>query len=218
MAQARSVRRRDRGRDTSGVRGGGLRSQPHSRNQRTGGAPALAGGREAALMAVALRVHRRRCRVLVNCHDDFRYTSCDRRGLEDRVRQAHRRAGANGARRWSGRGTGAGRPRRIAGTVAGLWRPGKLEQNRAQWDWLLICRGLSALERAGRLGHARALRSTGCDCRLPRAGSRAGRDRLGAHRRSVRCSGPTLALSRRGTEPGRRALDGFRTTSGPGDR
>jgi RNA polymerase sigma-70 factor (ECF subfamily) len=62
-----------------------------------------------------------------------------------------------------------------------------LEQDRARWDWMLVGRGLAALERAqqtrGALG---PYLSAGRDRRLPRPRADRAGDRLGAHRRALR--------------------------------
>ena len=62
-----------------------------------------------------------------------------------------------------------------------------LEQDRARWDWLLIGRGLAALERAERARRrARPVRAAGGDRRLPRPRPRRRGHRLGADRRALR--------------------------------
>ena len=62
---------------------------------------------------------------LIGRHDGFRYPSHDRRGLEDRVGEAHRRSRADRPRRRARRGPGAGCAGRRAGAMAGVGRPEK---------------------------------------------------------------------------------------------
>ena len=69
------------------------------------------------------------------------------------------------------------------------------DQNRALWDQLLIRRGLTALDRAEKLGDARgpyALQAAIAACHA-RAHT-PGRDRLGAHCQAVRGAGPASLL------------------------
>ena len=54
-----------------------------------------------------------------------------------------------------------------------------LDQDRSRWDWLLVGRGLAALERAYATGGAVALHAAGRDRRLPRARPDGGGHRLG---------------------------------------
>lgn len=97
--------------------------------------------------------------VMGSC-DGYGYPSCYRGSLENRVRQDHCRSRANRARHRSRRRTRLGRSRRCARAVAGVGHSlsGEpillLGQNRALWDQLLIRRGLTALERAEKLGGA----------------------------------------------------------------
>ena len=62
---------------------------------------------------------------LIGSRDGYRHPSRDRRGLEDRVGEAHRRSRADGARRRPCRGARAGRARRRARAVAGVGHPGQ---------------------------------------------------------------------------------------------
>ncbi len=76
-----------------------------------------------------------------------------------------------------------------------------LDQDRSRWNWMLVERGLAALERAYRTGGAlgpytvqAAIAS--CHARARRRGHR-----LGAHRRALRRPGPADALAGRRAQP-----------------
>ncbi len=87
-----------------------------------------------------------------------------------------------------------------------------LDQNRAQWDYLLIGRGLAALERADRLGSdARAVRAAGGDRGLSRARARGRSDQLDDDCRALRGIGRARAIADRATQSRRRAGDGIRS-------
>ena len=93
------------------------------------------------------------------------------------------------------------------------------EQNRAQWDQLLIRRGLAALGRAEALGGASGLvRAAGRDRGLSRARAYSRRDRLGSYRVALRAARPTRALAGRGAESSGRCRDGLRAGGRPGHR
>ena len=90
-----------------------------------------------------------------------------------------------------------------------------LDQDRARWDQLLIRRGLAALERAEKLGGARA--PTRCRPRSPPVTrERAPRRKRTGHAswRSTSAR-PARALARRGAESRGRGRDGVRSGGGP---
>ena len=92
-----------------------------------------------------------------------------------------------------------------------------LDQNRAQWDQLLIRRGLAALERAERLGTVPwPVRNPGRHRRLSCASGHAGRYGVAADCRALRCPGAAHPLSDCGTESCGRGGDGVRPASGAG--
>ena len=109
--------RSDRG--SPGVRDGGLSAEFTARASRKAGRSVIC----AATAAAGL--HRPIEDGVIGSRDGFRHPSRDRRGLEDRVGQAHRRSRADRARRRPGRGARAGRSRRRARAVAGVGRPGQ---------------------------------------------------------------------------------------------
>ena len=76
-----------------------------------------------------------------------------------------------------------------------------LDQDRAQWDQLLIGRGLAALERSSKLGRERgpyAVQAAIAAC--PREGRYCGRDGLGAHRGALWNTRATRPFPYRGAE------------------
>ena len=92
-----------------------------------------------------------------------------------------------------------------------------LDQDRGRWDFVLIGRGLTALERAEGLGPpARPLHAAGRDRRLPRAGAQRRGDRLGADRRPLRRPRRDHPLAGGRAEPRGRGGDGVRPGGGAG--
>ncbi len=92
-----------------------------------------------------------------------------------------------------------------------------LEQNRAQWDRLLIHRGLEALERALRIdGRKGTVRDSGGDRSVPRASGDEWGNGLGAHRRLVWRTGRDCAVACGGVEPGGGGEHGIWTGGGIG--
>ena len=90
------------------------------------------------------------------------------------------------------------------------------EQNRAQWDQLLIRRGLAALDRADALGGDRgSVRASGRDRRVPRARTYSRRNGLEPHRRALRRAGAARAVAGRRVEPRSCRRDGARPRSRP---
>ena len=97
-----------------------------------------------------------------------------------------------------------------------------LDQDRSRWDWMLVRRGLAALERAYATGGALGpVHAAGRDRRLSRPCPRRRGHRLGAHRRALRRPRPAHALAGRRAQPrgrgrhGARPGRGARTGRGP---
>ena len=87
-----------------------------------------------------------------------------------------------------------------------------LDQNRALWDYLLIRRGLAALERAEQLGGALGLYAlAGRHRRLPRPRPYAAGNGLGQHYCALRRARRDRPVAGHRTEPRGRRLDGLRS-------
>src|SRR3984893_4444263 len=94
-----------------------------------------------------------------------------------------------------------------------------LDQNRARWDWVLVGRGLAAVERGeGPRACPGPFRPAGSHRRLPRPGPHGGGDGLGADGRPLRRARPACAVTGRRAEPCGRAVDGLRSGGGSGGR
>ena len=113
---------------------------------------------------------------LIGSRDGYRHPSRDRRGLADRVGQAHRRPRADRARRRPRRGARAGRARRRARAVAGVGRPGQPGR---------LAHGHREASRDRPLAPQQAARAQARGAR-PRARGRAGDGRAGSRRRARR--------------------------------
>ncbi len=88
-----------------------------------------------------------------------------------------------------------------------------LDQDRAQWDYLLIRRGLEALARADALGAAPGpyrLQAEIAACHATRP--RRGRDGLDAHRQAIRSARADRAVASGGAESRGGGLDGVRAS------
>ena len=86
-----------------------------------------------------------------------------------------------------------------------------LDQDRTQWDWVLIRHALAALDRAVSLvdparRRDRAVRPAGSHRRLPRARPHRRGHRLGAHRRALRAARRDPSVAGHRPQPGRRAV------------
>ena len=99
------------------------------------------------------------------------------------------------------------------------------DQDRSRWDPLLVRRGLAALEPSerarqlpGQRARARAVRPSGGDCGMPRAGRNARRHRLGSHLCPLRSARAGRTLSGGGAEQGRGAVHGVRAGGWPRGR
>ena len=91
-----------------------------------------------------------------------------------------------------------------------------LDQNRGQWDQLLIRRGLAALERAEKLGGARRPYATSsCHRCMSRPSAYAARDRLATHCGAVRGVGTAHTITRSGIESCGCGRDGIGSRRGP---
>ena len=192
----------DRGPRSRSARSSRRRTSPPSdpragrgSSARPGGAARASGSRRRQARLRVRGLHRRTEDALIGSRDGFRHASRHRRGLEDRVGQAHRRPRADGARRRPRRGARAGRARRRARAVAGVGRPG--QPGRLAHGHREAPRDRPAAPQQAARAQARGAR--------PRARGGAGDGRAGSRRRDRRrrrrrparasCSSPAIRSS-----------------------